>query len=255
MQIAKTRQTKRRMKLEIDHQSGIPLHIQAEELLRKMIAMPEYQDGKLLPNEIHLSRQLGISRNTLRQATNKLVIEGQLLRKKGVGTVVTQPVSSKAKNWLSFSQEMKSRGVKVVNYSMDLEWEIPHEEVMNFFGIKKPVDILKMERVRGDQKNPFVYFISYFHPKIGLTGHEDFSRPLYEMLENEFSVVAKLSKEEITAEAASEDLAKKLHIKPGDPILKRKRFVYDPGRRPIEFNIGYYKSDSIVYTVESEREL
>jgi GntR family transcriptional regulator len=39
----------------------------------------------------------------------------------------------------------------------------------------------------------------------------------------------------------------------GDPILKRKRYVYDPGRRPIEFNIGYYRSDSIVYTVESER--
>ena len=243
------------MKLEIDHNSVIPLHIQAEELLRKMISMPEYQQGKLLPNEVDMSRQLGISRNTLRQATNKLVIEGQLIRKKGVGTIVSKPVSSKAKNWMSFSQEMKSRGVEVVNYSIELNWEIPPESVKNFFGLKKDQRVLQMDRVRGDDKHPFVFFTSYFHPKIGLTGKEDFSRPLYEILELDYSVVAKLSKEEITAEAANPDIAMKLHIHSGEPILKRKRLVYDPGRRPIEYNIGYYKSDSIVYTVESEREL
>lgn len=245
------------MKLKIDHKSSIPLHLQVEELLRKMMALTEYQSGKLLPNEVDLSRQLGISRNTLRQATNKLVHEGLLLRKKGVGTVVSKPVDSKAKNWMSFSQEMKSKGIEVVNYNTELDWEVPPGEVLNFFGIdKKSKDqkLLKMERVRGDKKNPFVYFISYFNPKIGLTGEEDFDRPLYDILETDFSVVARLSMEEITAVAADAKLARLLKIKVGDPILKRKRFVYDPGRRPIEYNIGYYKSDSIVYTVESERD-
>ena len=47
--------------------------------------------------------------NTLRQAINNLVTEGLLVRKKGIGTiVVNQSVSSKAKNWLSFTQEMKA---------------------------------------------------------------------------------------------------------------------------------------------------
>jgi GntR family transcriptional regulator len=67
-------------------------------------------------------------------------------------------------------------------------------------------------------------------------------------------VIAKVSKEEITAIAADETLAAHLNIHKGDPILKRKRFVFDPGRRPIEYNVGYYKSDSIVYSVESERD-
>lgn len=242
------------MKLTIDHNSAIPLHVQAEELLRKMMGRAEYQAGKLLPNEVHLSRQLGISRNTLRQATNKLVHEGLLLRKKGVGTVVSKPVDSKAKNWMSFSQEMKSKGVEIKNYSTILTWVLPPAEVFKFFGMKKKVKLLKMERVRGDKKNQFVYFVSYFNPKIGLTGEEDFSRPLYEILERDFSVVAKVSKEEITAIAADAALAEHLNIHKGDPILKRKRFVFDPGRRPIEYNVGYYKSDSIVYTVESERD-
>ena len=242
------------MKLKIDHHSSIPLHLQAEELLRKMIKMPDYQAGKLFPNEVNLSSQLGISRNTLRQATNKLVHEGLLLRKKGVGTVVSKPVDSKAKNWMSFSQEMKSKGIEIVNYTTELSWAIPPMEVLNFFGYEKKVKMLKMERVRGDKKNQFVYFISYFNPKLGLRGDEDFNRPLYELLENDFSVVAKVSKEEITAVAADSTLAELLKIKEGDPILKRKRYVFDPGRRPIEYNVGYYKSDSIVYSVESERD-
>lgn len=242
------------MKFSIDHKSSIPLHVQAEELLRKLTVMTEYQNGKMLPNEVDLSRQLGISRNTLRQATNKLVHEGLLLRKKGVGTIVSKPVDSKAKNWMSFTQEMKSKGIEVKNYSTSLTWELPPEEVLKFFGVKKKMKLLKMERVRGDKNHEFVYFISYFSPKIGLTGEENFNRPLYEILEQDYSVIAKVSKEEVTAIAADKFIARLLKIRQGEPILKRKRFVYDPGRRPIEYNVGYYKSDSIVYTVESERD-
>ena len=74
------------MKLKIDHKSQIPLHLQAEELLRGLIEKAEYADGKLLPNEVELSKDLGISRTTLRQSINKLVYEGLLVRKKGVGS-------------------------------------------------------------------------------------------------------------------------------------------------------------------------
>lgn len=241
------------MNLAIDHKSPVPLHVQVEELLRKMIQMPEYQKGKLLPKEVELAKELGISRNTLRQATNKLVYEGLLFRKKGVGTRVVKQVDSKAKNWLSFTQEMKAKGIEVVNYNLNLVWEVPPEEVRLFFALERDVKILKMERLRGGNDGPFVFFISYFHPRIGLTGEEDFSRPLYEILKEDYSVVAKLSKEEISARPADLPLSKMLNTNKGEPILKRKRFVYDPGNRPIEYNVGYYRGDSIVYSVESER--
>lgn len=241
------------MELVIDHNSPTPLYLQAEELLRKMINMPDYQDGKLLPNEVDMSKELGISRNTLRQATNKLVYEGLLIRKKGVGTMVAKPVDSKANNWLSFTQEMKSKGIEVVNYDINFKWVVPPVNVQSFFAIDNNTKVLMMERLRGTESGPFVFFISYFHPRTELTGKEDFNRPLYEILQEDYSIIAKLSQEEITAEAADKDLAQKLNLTKGDPILKRKRYVYDPGRRPIEYNIGYYRSDSIVYTVESER--
>ncbi len=70
------------MNFSIDHKNHVPLHIQAEELLRKIIKNPQYSKGKLLPNEVELAKQLAISRTTLRLAINKLVYEGLLVRKK-----------------------------------------------------------------------------------------------------------------------------------------------------------------------------
>ncbi|MBB6501950.1 GntR family transcriptional regulator [Pedobacter cryoconitis] len=242
------------MNISIDHKSHIPLHIQAEQLLRELIKDPAYQAGKLLPNEVDLAKKLAISRTTLRQAINKLVYEELLIRKKGYGTkVATSKISSKSMNWLSFSQEMKTRGIPVRNYEMHLSWVYPEETIANFFDIKTDKKILKLERLRGGSDGAFVYFISYFHPRIGLTGEEDFKQPLYEMLEQEHSVIANLSKEEISAISASKFIAGKLEIDNGSPILFRKRFVYDQGDRAMEYNLGYYKAESFVYTVESRR--
>ena len=241
------------MKLIIDHSSTIPLYAQVEELLRKLIILPEYQEGKFLPNEVDMSKELGISRNTLRQATNKLVYEGLLHRKKGVGTTVTKAVDSKASNWISFSKEMKSKGIKVVNYSIKFANVVPDDNILNFFGLAEGTEVLKMERLRGNESEPFVFFVSYFHPRIGLTGKENYKRPLYNIMEEDYSVVAKTSREEISAIPATKYLSENLGINKTAPVLKRQRYVYDPGGRPIEFGLAFYKSDSIVYTVESLR--
>jgi GntR family transcriptional regulator len=218
------------MKFSINHKSPVPLHIQAEELLRALIKDPKYATN-FLPNEVDLAKQLAISRTTLRQALNKLVYEGLLTRKKGIGTkVAVASVSSKSNNWLSFSQEMKARGIPIKNFELHISWVYPDENLAHFFN-----------------------FVSYFHPRVGLTGEEDFKRPLYEILEKEHSVIANLSKEEISAKAADKFISAKLEIEPGSPILFRKRFVFDQGDRPIEYNLGYYRADSFVYTVESRR--
>src|ERR1700712_3617019 len=118
------------MKLSIDHKSAVPLHKQVELLLRDLIKDPVYQAGKLLPNEVDLAKTLAISRTTLRLAINKLVFEGLLVRKKGYGTKVSDPIfSSKSNNWLSFSQEMKARGIKIKNFELHISWVQPEEHI------------------------------------------------------------------------------------------------------------------------------
>lgn len=242
--------------MELDHNSSKPLHVQAEELLRNLIDSEEYKSGKYLPNEVELSQRLNISRNTLRQAINKLVFEGLLIRKKGVGTKVVQKgIVSGVKNWLSFSQEMKMLGIEIRNFELHISWKRPNDEICNFFNLDKetPTKCIVLERVRGKKEYPFVYFISYFNPNIPLTGEEDFTRPLYELLENDYQITVKTSKEKISARLAGELIAEKLDIKAGDPILIRERFVYDTQQVPIEYNIGYYRADSFTYTIEAER--
>ena len=98
----------------LDKKELDPLHIQAETYIRQLIEKEEYKAGKLLPTEVELAKMLNISRNTLRQAINKLVYEGLLLRKRGHGTrVVRKGIVGGVKNWLSFSQEMKMLGIEV----------------------------------------------------------------------------------------------------------------------------------------------
>lgn len=239
---------------KIDHSSPIPLHVQVEGLLRKLIDSPVYQNGKLLPKEVDLAKRLGISRNTIRQATNKLEHENLLLRKKGVGTrAVKKTVSTRLNNWLSFSDEMHSKGMEFINYDIKVDWIKADEDVAAMLQVDKGKKILRMARLRGLGKGPFVYFISYFHPRVGLTGKEDFSRHLYEILERDYATIPAVSKEKINATSATVDIAKKLNIKKNDPVLFRKRLVCDPGDRPIEYNLGYYRADSFTYEIDIQR--
>ncbi len=239
------------MKLKLNPNSPVPLHAQAEELLREMIRQEEYKNGKLLPNEVELSKTLNISRNTLRNAISKLVYEGLLIRKKGYGTTVApQNVMGNARNWMSFSQEMSALGIEVQNFELHICWKIAPKEVSTFMNVPEDTKLLCMERLRGRPGLPFVYFRSYFNPAIGMTGDEDMTTPLYENLLKNYGVQVKTSREMIHAAAANHEMAEKLGINVNDPILVRKRYVLDVNNTPVEYNVGYYRADSFTYSIE-----
>lgn len=243
------------MEFQLDPNSPKPLHMQAEDKLRELIQIEEYRKGKLLPNEVMLSKEMNISRNTLRQAINKLVFEGLLTRKKGYGTVVTpQNVMSNARNWMSFSQEMRSQGMTVQNFELHISRKRAPEEAVRFLGAKEEDYILCLERLRGKPGLPFVYFISYFNPSIPMSIEDDMATPLYELLDKKYGVKVKTSKEMICARSADREMAAKLGISEGEPMLVRKRFVLDDNNMPVEYNIGYYRADSFTYSIEFTNE-
>ena len=157
---------------------------------------------------------------------------------------------------------MKALGITIKNYELHICWEQAAPEVARFFQVTPDTRILRMSRVRGSEQAPIVYFYSYFNPAIGMTGEEDFTQPLYTMLEQRYGVIVHKSVEEVSAMLADEELADKLGIRaaqqipettPGDPILKRKRLVLDASGFPVEFNVGYYRADSFTYRIEAEK--
>ncbi len=242
------------MNFVINHSSPIPLHFQVEELLRKLIELPKYKAGEFLPVEVDLAKKLGVSRNTIRQATNKLEYEGLIVRKKGYGTKVAEKtVTTQLDNWHSFTQEMNEKGVAFSNLLIKAEWIDCNKKTALFFNIPVKTKVIKLSRLRGDENGPFVFFESYFHPRIGITPDEDFHQPLYKLLEDKYKTQVNVSREKIQARLASKITSKRLKIKPGEPVLIRERFVSGQGGKPVEYNVGYYIAEKFTYSIEIRR--
>ncbi len=71
----------------------IPLYYQLKEILLEEIK--QAAPGTSLPTELELCEQFDISRPTVRQAINELVVEGYLTRMKGKSTLLLNPKFSK----------------------------------------------------------------------------------------------------------------------------------------------------------------
>ncbi|RLD11507.1 MAG: GntR family transcriptional regulator [Chlamydiae bacterium] len=244
------------MKIIVDHSSPIPLHIQLEEQLRKLCELSEYKNGEFFPQEVSLAKRLGISRNTVRAAIDKLVYDGLLERKRGVGTKVIgkKLQTTKLGAWTSFTKEMQEQGIKVQTFEIHTTVEHANTETAKSLGIREGKKVVKLTRVRGYNDERVVIFNSWFHPRIDVKSDGDFSKPLYSILEEKYDTIPFRSSEKITSVLATKEIAKILRIKKNLPLLKRERIVTDPGGRPFEYAINYYRGDRFTYSIEIERE-
>jgi GntR family transcriptional regulator len=242
--------------LELDRRSPVPLHAQVERLLRGLIRAPEYRDGKLLPDEVTLARRLGVSRNTVRAGVARLAYEGLVERRAGVGTRVAafRSVHTGIGAWHSFTGEMERKGLRVETFARDVRREAAGRDVARALQVRPGARVLRLDRLRGWDGEPAVHFSSWLHPRLGLTGQEDFGRPLYELLEAESGAVADRAHEEMEAVAADDRLAALLKVPKRTPLLMRRRVVSDPGGRPIEYAIVHYRSDRFTLTLDIRRE-
>ncbi len=242
------------MQIKIDTESKAPLHSKVEKMMRDLIEQPAYRNGEFLPKEVDIAEQLGVARNTVRHAISKLVNEGLLVRKKGVGTkVVPRRIPTRLDSWWSFTKEMKSRGLDVVNFDLDVQTVPATEEVAEVMHIKKGTKVIQLSRLRGASDGPSLLSVSWFHPRLKMDGTERFRKPLYEMLEEDLGVIVSVSREEISAIMAEETLAAKFGVEPGSPVLFRQRLVIDTDGRIVEFNKVYYKGDGFTYSIDIER--
>jgi GntR family transcriptional regulator len=240
--------------LKLDHQSSIPLRAQVEQLLRDMVRQPKYQRGALLPDEIKLATQLGISRGTVRSGISKLVFEGVLERKAGVGTRVSHgQIESGIRAWRSFTREMAAKGIKVQNFRVDYSRAVPSREATQALQVNAAAELWRLDRVRGWDGNPVLQSTSWFHPRLGLKGDEDFTRPLYETLEKQTGVRPHHAREEFLATIADARTAHLLQVKERAPLLLRRHTVFDPGNRPFEFAEVCYVSERFTLTMEMRR--
>jgi GntR family transcriptional regulator len=87
-----------------------------------------------------------------------------------------------------------------------------------------------------------------------LTTDSDFKRPLYELIQEQCSVDADQSLEELKAVNADGSLARLLRVRPGTALLRRARAVSDTGRRPIEYAEVHYRCERFTLTLKLRQE-
>lgn len=231
--------------MKIVRGEGGPLHLQIERQLRALIRGAEYRSGKLLPDEVTLARDFGVSRNTLRAAIERLVREGLLVRTRRVGTRVLRggPVKTSLSDWHSFTGEMRRIGIEVTNLHVTAAMQPAPQSVAQALGLHDGEPALCLRRLRGWERVPAVFAESWLHPRLGLGPEADFGKPLYETIARIARVAPDVSREEITAVAASAELAGELGVRKGAPLLLRRRTILDRRGRPIEYNLNYYRPD------------
>jgi GntR family transcriptional regulator len=239
------------VQIKIDTESKAPLHHKVERMMRDLIEQPAYRNGEFLPKEVDIAEKLGVARNTVRHAISKLVNEGLLVRKKGVGTkVAVGRIPTRLDSWWSFTKEMKAKGIDVVNFELDVQILPANDEVATAMHIKTGTKMVRLSRLRGTSDGPSLMSVSWFHPRLKMTGWENFTKPLYQMLEEDCGVIVAVSREEISAISAEKWLAEKLGVEVGAPLLFRQRIVSDTDGRMVEFNKVYYKGDGFTYSID-----
>ena len=240
--------------LTLDHQSPVPLRAQVESLLRELLRQTDYQKGALLPDEVTLAAQLGVSRGTVRSGISKLVFEGILERKAGVGTRVShRNLESGIHAWRSFTREMAAKGIRVENFQQTFNRVEASPEAAEALHIAPGTEVWRLKRLRGWNSEPVLQSTSWFHPRLQLTGKEKFDRPLYEVLESAASVRANHAQEAFLAITANAAMAKVLRIANGDPVLLRRHSVFDVGNRPFEYAEVHYVSSRFTLTLDMRR--
>lgn len=238
----------------VDPRSPVPLRAQIEDWLRRLIAQPEYQRGELLPDELTLAEQLGVSRGTLRAALGRLVFEGLLDRRPGRGTRVARRASeSGIAAWRSLTREMARKGVAVETFQRDWRAVPASPAAALALQVETGRKVPRLDRLRGWNGAPVLHSRSWFHPRLRLTGQEDYSRPLYEAIEEATGVAADSAHEELLAVAADARMAGLLRVPRRSPLLLRRHVVFDRRQRPMEFAEVHYVSDRFSLTIDLRR--
>jgi GntR family transcriptional regulator len=237
--------------IKSDHR---PLYLQVIDKLKSDIDAGFYEAGARLPSEFELSKQLGISRATLREALRLLEDEGVITRRHGVGTFIcSKPLFSSGIEELFSVTEMIKRGNQKPG-SIFLSSNVIPATCDDFekFHLDEFDDLIVVERVRTADGEPVVYCLDKI-PKPYLpnyTSHDGES--IFERLEKEGTTIS-YAITQIEPIGYHEKVSEILHCDPETSLLVLKQMHYDDRERRILYSINYFRSDKFKFHVLRKR--
>ncbi len=235
------------------------------EQLRAMIIRGELAPSAQLPTEPALSRAMHVSRSTLRAALDCLAREGVVVRKRGVGTFVSeQPLAANNLNlnW-GVTEVIRATGATPGTTDLKILTSTADERLAARLQVPAETPLVVVERVRlADERR--VVFSRDFFPLSLLGANAAGSMPALETyLLQEHSLYGYLKHRldldfhhavawlrPVTADA---DLAGRLQILPGSGMLYIEQVDYSSDGVPLVLADEFHVAEVFTFTVYRSR--
>ena len=234
-----------------DKDSPFTLYYQLKEKLAKKIANHEWKPGEKIPSEAELCEAYSVSRITVRKAIEDLARSGQLIKRQGKGTFVTNvSMEHKLSKFYSFSEELTRSGMTERAQVLSFDTIAADEEVSGMLSMQKDGQVFKVKRLRMADEMPYTVEISYIPSALcpGLTAESIAVKGLYNSMRG-LDVFPERIIEKIRATAVNKPDAGLMKIKPNAPAIKLERLTYY-GALTIEYCISIVRGDFFTYTIE-----
>jgi GntR family transcriptional regulator len=226
------------------------LHQRVTDDLLARISSGDIRPGAMLPTEMALCEQYGVSRITIRRALSTLVERRLLVRRRGVGTFATgrspQPREFHLIGFLDDRRVVSSDIVLNVAERAD-------EAVAAALGVTvgSPVRHIRSLTHRDDKQ--FTLVDAYTVDCPGESGDERDYRtaaPSANALGERLGRRIERAEQDLEAEAADSIAAGLLRIAPGTPVVRARRTYFSGGDKPVQYIVIRYHPERYRFVVD-----
>ncbi|MBE2975198.1 GntR family transcriptional regulator [Priestia megaterium] len=231
------------------------LYLQVIDKIKQNIEKGIFKEKERLPSEFDLSKQLGVSRATLREALRILEEENIIVRRHGVGTFVnTKPTFLSGIEQLnSITHMIEQAGMKAGTIFLSSQIQELSENDLTRFACGEDEQILFVERVRTANGEPVVYCMDKVPQRILPENFEYKQESLLEILEKQAGKHISYAVANIEPLGYHEKVSPILQCEPETALLVLKQMHYDQYDEPILYSINYFKADQFSFQVLRKR--
>ena len=233
-----------------------PLYHQIFSHLRDCIQTGIFAPGSVFPSENQIEQALKVSRITARRAMDELSARGLIERHQGKPSRVAayRPSTRLLAGVEGMIENNRRMGDSTTVELLTHETVSAGERIARKLKIKVGEKVLWSVRVRSLDGTPFSYAVTYLPPAITrqIKTEQMSSKPLLELLENAGVVIGR-AEQIISAQQATTEVARALHVEVNSALLVSERIVYDQSERPVEWIEVQYRPDIYQYRVDLER--
>lgn len=228
-------------------QGALPKYQSLQNTLEQMIR-DELTIDEAIPSESELQERYGMSRMTVRRAVEQLVSDGRLYRVIGVGTFVARSAAAVDLHLSSFTDDMGELGIEVTQRVVTLDHVPLAPDQARRTGLVAGETMVRLNRIRFGAGHPICIEFSLL-PATRFPGLVEAWKggSLFELLEKKYDLRPSWSKQRISAQSASREVAHHLGVKPGTALLKVEQLAYSKNDL-VEMCTSLYRPDSYELT-------